>query len=81
MQVKIYVIFSCIMTSYSLVGDTYVSLWVGEDAYGIQNHCVFGLPPSSAILETFRKLELFPSSGEEVETPTLLGPLERAITI
>jgi hypothetical protein len=30
------------------------------------------------ILETtkFRKLDLFPSSGEEKETPTLLGPLE-----
>jgi hypothetical protein len=27
---------------------------------------------------TFRKLVLFPSSGERRETPTLLGPLERA---
>jgi hypothetical protein len=27
---------------------------------------------------TFRKLDLFPSSGEGRETPTLLGPLERA---
>jgi hypothetical protein len=26
----------------------------------------------------FRKLDLFPSSGEGRETPTLLGPLERA---
>jgi hypothetical protein len=26
---------------------------------------------------TFRKLDLFPSSGEERETSTLLGPLER----
>jgi hypothetical protein len=26
----------------------------------------------------FRKLDLFPSSGEERETPALLGPLERA---
>jgi hypothetical protein len=26
----------------------------------------------------FRKLDLFPSSGEERETPTLLAPLERA---
>jgi hypothetical protein len=26
----------------------------------------------------FRKLDLFPSSGEEMETPTLMGPLERA---
>jgi hypothetical protein len=27
---------------------------------------------------TFRKLDLFPSSGEGEKTPTLLGPLERA---
>jgi hypothetical protein len=27
---------------------------------------------------TFRKLDLFPSSGEVWETPTQLGPLERA---
>jgi hypothetical protein len=27
---------------------------------------------------TFRKLDLFPSSGEGKETPTLLDPLERA---
>jgi hypothetical protein len=27
-------------------------------------------------METLRKLDLFPSSGEE-ETPTVLGPLER----
>jgi hypothetical protein len=27
---------------------------------------------------TPRKLDPFPSSGEETETPTLLGPLERA---
>jgi hypothetical protein len=26
----------------------------------------------------FQKLDLFPSSGEVRETPTLLGPLERA---
>jgi hypothetical protein len=26
----------------------------------------------------FRKLDLFPSSGEGRETPTLMGPLERA---
>jgi hypothetical protein len=26
---------------------------------------------------TFRKLELFPSSGEEMESPIPLGPLER----
>jgi hypothetical protein len=35
--------------------------------------------PKLSILEntTFRKLDLFPSSGEEKGTPTLLGPLER----
>jgi hypothetical protein len=46
----------------------------------IQNYWVFGLHPSSGILitreTTFRKLDLFSSSGEE-ETPTLLRPLER----
>jgi hypothetical protein len=26
----------------------------------------------------FRKLDLFPSSGEGQKTPTLLGPLEKA---
>jgi hypothetical protein len=34
--------------------------------YNTQNYWVFGLFPSSGILEnTFRKLDLFPSSGEE----------------
>jgi hypothetical protein len=45
-----------------------------------QNYWGFGLFPSSDILEntTFRKLDLFPSSGEGGEkTPTQLGPLER----
>jgi hypothetical protein len=51
--------------------------------YSALNNWVFGLCPSSGILEikntTFRKLDLFPSSGErDRETPTLLGPLERA---
>jgi hypothetical protein len=34
--------------------------------YNTQNYWVFGLSPSSDILEntTFRKLDLFPSSGE-----------------
>jgi hypothetical protein len=47
--------------------------------YNSQN-CWVSVPcPSSGILEntTFRKLDLFLSSGEG-ETPTLLGPLERA---
>jgi hypothetical protein len=28
----------------------------------------------------FRKLDLFPSSGEEWKTPTQLGPFERALS-
>jgi hypothetical protein len=39
----------------------------------LQNHWVSGLCPPSGIL-----LDLFPSSGEGRETPTLLGALERA---
>jgi hypothetical protein len=44
---------------------------------------VFWTFPSSGVLgsrKTFRKLDLFPSSGGEVgeKTPTQLGPLERA---
>jgi hypothetical protein len=60
--------------------------------YATRDYWVFGLCPSSGILKntTFRKLGLFPSSGEGLgdlerpnpnqwkETPTLLGPLERA---
>jgi hypothetical protein len=47
-----------------------------------QNHWVSELCPSSGILNTrkhnFRKLDVFPFSGEEWETPTLLGPVEKA---
>jgi hypothetical protein len=45
-----------------------------------QNHLVSGLCPSSGVLNStaFRKLNLFPSSGEGTEKPTLLGPSERA---
>jgi hypothetical protein len=50
--------------------------------YVVQNSQNFsGLFPSSCIPKntTFRKLDLFPSSGEGGEkTPTQLGPLERA---
>jgi hypothetical protein len=46
-----------------------------------QNCWVFGVCPSSGILETRKhnvsKLDLFPSSGWGVKSPTLLGPLER----
>jgi hypothetical protein len=45
----------------------------------VQSHWVYGLCPSSRILNNqkavFRKLDLFPSSGEGKETPTVLGPL------
>jgi hypothetical protein len=53
--------------------------------YSIQNYWVFGHFSSSGILRnrntTFRKLDLFPSSGEGgggEKTPTQLFPLERA---
>jgi hypothetical protein len=50
--------------------------------YNKQNYWVFGLSPSSVFQKTentmFRKLDLFPSSGEEGKTTTQLGPLERA---
>jgi hypothetical protein len=47
--------------------------------YNTQNHNrVSGLGPSSEILNTtFWKLDVFPSSDEGMEIPTLLGPLER----
>jgi hypothetical protein len=46
----------------------------------LQNYWIFGPFPSSGILEktTFRKLDLFPSSGEGGGEDTQLGPLERA---
>jgi hypothetical protein len=46
-----------------------------------QKYWVFGLFPSSGILEntTFRKLDLFPSSGEGGEEDTYsLGPLRKS---
>jgi hypothetical protein len=48
--------------------------------YNTQDYWVFGLCQSSGIqMNTeFRNLDLFPPSGEGWETPTLLGPLERA---
>jgi hypothetical protein len=43
-----------------------------------RNYWVCGLYPTTGILKnTFRKLDLFPSSGEGWETSTLLVPLER----
>jgi hypothetical protein len=50
--------------------------------YNTQNHWVCGLCPSSGILNNYEteryRNRLFHSSGEETETPTLLGVLERA---
>jgi hypothetical protein len=44
----------------------------------LKNH-VFDLCPSSIVSKNsmFRKLDLFPSSGEVMGAPTVLGPLER----
>jgi hypothetical protein len=48
----------------------------------IQDHWVSEIRPSSGILNVRKRnvsgLDLFPSSDEGRETPTLLGPLERA---
>jgi hypothetical protein len=38
----------------------------------------FHRPVFQKLGNTFRKVDLFPSSGEWWETPALLGPLERA---
>jgi hypothetical protein len=47
--------------------------------YNTQNHWVYGVCPLSRILNnSFRKVDVFPCLGEGKETPTLLGPLERA---
>jgi hypothetical protein len=47
--------------------------------YNTRDCWVFGPSPSSGILKntTFRKLDLFLSSGDGWETPTQLGSLER----
>jgi hypothetical protein len=48
--------------------------------YNSRGYWVFGLYPSSGIRKNtmFRKLDLFPSTGEGMGDITLLGPLERA---
>jgi hypothetical protein len=50
-------------------------------AQSTQNHWACGVYPSSEIQysygTTFRQMDLFPSSGEERETLSLLDPLER----
>jgi hypothetical protein len=50
--------------------------------YKTLNYCICGLCPQFGIINnyktTFRKLDLFSYAGEGRETPTLLGPLERA---
>jgi hypothetical protein len=45
-----------------------------------EESCFFGLCPSPNVSKntTFRKLDLFPSSGKIMGARTLLGPLERA---
>jgi hypothetical protein len=51
--------------------------------YNTQNYWVFGLFPSSGILEntTFQKLDLFPSSGEGGGEDTYsAGPLRKSKT-
>jgi hypothetical protein len=48
--------------------------------FNTQNHWIYGLRPSSGILNTrnatYRKLELFPFSCKGRETHTLLRPLD-----
>jgi hypothetical protein len=51
--------------------------------YSTQNYWGFGIFPSPGVIvsriTTFRKLDLFPTTGEgEEKTSTQLGPLERA---
>jgi hypothetical protein len=55
-------------------------LKASDDGLWHSGYWVFGLCRSSIILKntTFRKMDLFPSSHDVWETPTLLGPLERA---
>jgi hypothetical protein len=58
---------------------TLLYVWCRQISYA-QNYWVFGLFPSSGILEitTFRKLYLFrPQVKVKVKTPTQLGPLKR----
>jgi hypothetical protein len=47
-----------------------------------QNYWASGLCPSSRILNPIKhnisEMDLLPSTGEGRETPTLMGPLERA---
>jgi hypothetical protein len=49
-------------------------------AYCTWNNHVFGLCPLSNVSKNsaFRKLDLFPSSGEIMAAPILFRPLERA---
>jgi hypothetical protein len=60
-------------------GFSLSSYW---STWRIQNHYVSGIRPSSGILNTIKhnvsETGLLPSSDAGRETPTLLGPLERA---
>jgi hypothetical protein len=59
----------------STVDTPSLTIWMPQDYW------VFGRCPSSGILThkntTFRKLDLFPSSGDEGTTSALLGPSEK----
>jgi hypothetical protein len=47
--------------------------------FNSQNYWVFGLCPSSGILKSkFRKLDLFPSSGEGVEGTYFVGSIRNS---
>jgi hypothetical protein len=78
---------TCSWLPYSLTGSPLVIAWSLKGKTKIISEYritgFFGLFPSSDVLgsinTTFRKLCLFPSSGEGVKnTPTQLGPLEKA---
>jgi hypothetical protein len=65
-----------------LPAATFGPLLIIVQNYNTQNYYVSGLYLSLSIPNNyktaFQKVNLFPSSGERRETPTLLVPLERA---
>jgi hypothetical protein len=70
-----------------VLGEEY-NLWISlfsflQPRYLIQDYWVFGLCPSSGILKTqknttFRKMDLFPSSGEGTGDTYSVGPLRKS---
>jgi hypothetical protein len=60
--------------------NCFVRVVTVETLSPFKNHWVYGLSPTSGILNAKKnwKMDLFPSSGERRETPIMLGPLERA---